>query len=95
MNRISSRRLSTITCVLWQCSQNISCVRKGKGLFGPNGRRGGKEEVGFDNFVVSGEEIGNCSGNGGRGSSIFKRGLRRGERSGKQEFNEIDVDGQW
>ncbi|GKG08041.1 hypothetical protein Tco_0333873, partial [Tanacetum coccineum] len=46
----------------------------GKGLFGPNGGRGGKEEVGFDNFGVSEEEIGNCSGNGGRGSSIFERG---------------------
>ncbi|GJW07005.1 uncharacterized mitochondrial protein-like protein [Tanacetum coccineum] len=51
---------------------NISCVSKGKGLFGPNGRRGGK--VGFDEFRGGGEEVGNCGGNGGRGSSIFGRG---------------------
>nr|GEX15702.1 hypothetical protein [Tanacetum cinerariifolium] len=74
MNRISSRRLSTTTCVLWQCSQNISCVSKGKGLFGPNGERGRKEEVGFDTFGIGEEEIENCDGNGGRGSSIFERG---------------------
>ncbi|GKE60145.1 hypothetical protein Tco_1510512 [Tanacetum coccineum] len=74
MNRISSRRLSTTTCVLWQCSQNISCISKGKGLFGPNGGRGGKEEVRFDNFRGGGEEIRKCGGNGGRGSSIFERG---------------------
>ncbi|GJZ18420.1 hypothetical protein Tco_0554543 [Tanacetum coccineum] len=74
MNRISSRRLSTITCVLWQYSQNISCVSKGKGLFGPNGGRGGKVEVGFDDFGGGGEEIRNCGGNDGRGSSIFRRG---------------------
>ncbi|GJX31948.1 hypothetical protein Tco_0241803 [Tanacetum coccineum] len=74
MNRISSQRLSTTTCVLWQCSQNISCVSKGKGLFGPNGRRGKKEEVGFDNFGGGREEIGNCGGNCKRGSSIFERG---------------------
>ncbi|GJS01516.1 hypothetical protein Tco_0233601 [Tanacetum coccineum] len=71
MNRISSRRLSIITCVLWQCSQNISCVSKGKGLFDPNGERGRKVEVGFDNFGGGGEEVRNCGGNGGRGSSIF------------------------
>ncbi|GJZ61116.1 hypothetical protein Tco_0617253 [Tanacetum coccineum] len=74
MNRISSRRLSTITCILWQCSRNISCVSKGKGLFGPNGGSGGKVEVRFDDFGGGGEEIGNCGGNGGRGSSIFGRG---------------------
>nr|GEZ94282.1 hypothetical protein [Tanacetum cinerariifolium] len=45
----------------------------GKGLFGPNGRRGRKVEVRFDNFRGGGEEIGNCGGNGGRGSSIFGR----------------------
>nr|GFA96299.1 hypothetical protein [Tanacetum cinerariifolium] len=45
----------------------------GKGLFNPNGKRGGKVEVGFDNFR-GGEEIRNCGGNGGRGSSIFRRG---------------------
>nr|GEU33268.1 hypothetical protein [Tanacetum cinerariifolium] len=44
----------------------------GKGLFGLNGRRGGKVDVGLDNF--KGEEIRNCGGNGGRGSSIFRRG---------------------
>ncbi|GKF83014.1 hypothetical protein Tco_0244670, partial [Tanacetum coccineum] len=65
MNRISSQRLSTTTCVLWQGSQNISCVSKGKGLFGPNGGRGGKKEVTFDNFGGGGEEIGKCDGNGG------------------------------
>nr|GEV00226.1 hypothetical protein [Tanacetum cinerariifolium] len=37
-------------------------------------RRGGKVEVGFDNFGGGGEEIINCGGNGGRGSSIFRRG---------------------
>ncbi|GJZ42627.1 hypothetical protein Tco_0589882 [Tanacetum coccineum] len=47
---------------------------KGKGLFDPNGERGGKEEVGFDNFGGGGEEIGNYGGNDGRGSSIFERG---------------------
>ncbi|GJS17417.1 hypothetical protein Tco_0411889 [Tanacetum coccineum] len=47
---------------------------KGKGLFGPNGGRGEKVEVGFDNFGGGGEEVGNCGGNGGRGSSIFGRG---------------------
>ncbi|GJT46631.1 hypothetical protein Tco_0955346 [Tanacetum coccineum] len=47
---------------------------KGKGLFGPNGGRGGKVEVGFDNFGGGGQEIGNCGGNSGRGSSIFERG---------------------
>ncbi|GJR88633.1 hypothetical protein Tco_0212644 [Tanacetum coccineum] len=46
-----------------------------KGLFGPNGGRGGKEEVGFDNFGGGGEEIGKYGGNGGRGSSIFKIGV--------------------
>ncbi|GJX75909.1 hypothetical protein Tco_0322720 [Tanacetum coccineum] len=71
MNRISSQRLSIITCVLWKCSQNS--VSKGKGLFGPNGGRGRKVEVGFDNFR-GGEEIGNYGGNGGRESSIFGRG---------------------
>ncbi|GJX43079.1 hypothetical protein Tco_0917263 [Tanacetum coccineum] len=65
MNRISSRRLSTITYVLWQFSQNISCVSKGKGLFGPNGGKSGKEEVGFDNFGGGGEEFGNYGGNEG------------------------------
>ncbi|GJW16020.1 hypothetical protein Tco_0020153 [Tanacetum coccineum] len=50
------------------------CVSKGKGLFGPNGGRGGKVEVGFDNFRGGGEEARNCGGNGGRGSSIFGRG---------------------
>ncbi|GKA89515.1 hypothetical protein Tco_0811327 [Tanacetum coccineum] len=47
---------------------------KGKELFGPNGGRGGKVELGFDNFGGGGEETGNCGGNGGRGSSIFGRG---------------------
>ncbi|GJT61877.1 hypothetical protein Tco_1005410 [Tanacetum coccineum] len=74
MNRNSSQRLSTITSVLWQCSQNISCVSKGKGLFGPNDGRGGKVEVGFDDFGGGGEEIGNYGGNGRRGSSIFRKG---------------------
>nr|GEU98676.1 hypothetical protein [Tanacetum cinerariifolium] len=46
----------------------------GKGLFGPNGRRGGKVEVGFENFGRGRDEIGNCGGNGRRGSSIFGRG---------------------
>ncbi|GKB11796.1 hypothetical protein Tco_0845719 [Tanacetum coccineum] len=46
----------------------------GKGLFGPNDRRGEKEEVGFDNFGGGGKEIGNCGGNCKRGSSIFERG---------------------
>ncbi|GJW00969.1 hypothetical protein Tco_1556220 [Tanacetum coccineum] len=47
---------------------------KGKGLFGPNGGRGRKVEVGFDNFRGGGEEVGNYGGNGGGGSSIFERG---------------------
>ncbi|GKD84337.1 hypothetical protein Tco_1355491, partial [Tanacetum coccineum] len=46
---------------------------KGKALFGSNGGRDGKVEVGFDNFG-GGKEVGNCGGNGGRGSSIFGRG---------------------
>ncbi|GKF34947.1 hypothetical protein Tco_0108147, partial [Tanacetum coccineum] len=46
----------------------------GKELFGPNGRRGGKVKVGFGNFGGGREEVGNCGGNGGRGSSIFERG---------------------
>nr|GEX72322.1 hypothetical protein [Tanacetum cinerariifolium] len=46
----------------------------GKGLFGPNGERSGKVEVGFDKFGGGGEEIGNCGGSDGRGSSIFGRG---------------------
>ncbi|GJV81224.1 hypothetical protein Tco_1517094 [Tanacetum coccineum] len=46
----------------------------GKGLFGPNGGRCGKVEVGFDDFGGGGEEIGNCGGNGRRGRSIFGRG---------------------
>nr|GEU43605.1 hypothetical protein [Tanacetum cinerariifolium] len=46
----------------------------GKGLFGPNERRGRNVEVGFDNFGGGGEEIRNCGGNGGRGSFIFRRG---------------------
>nr|GFA18427.1 hypothetical protein [Tanacetum cinerariifolium] len=46
----------------------------GKGLFGSNSERGGKIEVRFDNFGGGGEEIRNCGGSGGRGSSIFKRG---------------------
>ncbi|GJR57143.1 hypothetical protein Tco_1499305 [Tanacetum coccineum] len=74
MNRISSQRLLTITYVLWQCSQNISCVSKGKGLFGPNGGSGGKVEAWFDNFGRGGEEIRNCGSNGRRGSSLFGRG---------------------
>nr|GEZ94784.1 hypothetical protein [Tanacetum cinerariifolium] len=45
-----------------------------KRLFGPNDEKGGKVEVGFDNFEGGGEEIRNCAGNGGRGSSIFGRG---------------------
>nr|GEX47910.1 hypothetical protein [Tanacetum cinerariifolium] len=45
-----------------------------KGLFYPNGRRGGKVEVGFNNFGGEGDEIRNCGGNYGRGSSIFRRG---------------------
>ncbi|GJR76623.1 hypothetical protein Tco_0088988 [Tanacetum coccineum] len=43
-------------------------------MFGPNGGRGGKVKVRFDNFGGGGEEVGNCGGNGGRGSSIFERG---------------------
>ncbi|GKC16640.1 hypothetical protein Tco_1013422 [Tanacetum coccineum] len=46
---------------------------KGKGLFGPNDGRGRKVEVGFNNFRGGGQEVGNCSGNGGIGSSIFRR----------------------
>ncbi|GKD82328.1 hypothetical protein Tco_1349167 [Tanacetum coccineum] len=51
---------------------DLKSQNSGKGLFGPNGRRGGK--VGFDEFGGGGEEVGNCGGNGGRGSSIFGRG---------------------
>nr|GEZ30475.1 hypothetical protein [Tanacetum cinerariifolium] len=73
----------------WQCSQKISCVSNGKGLFGPNGKRGGNVEVEFDNFGGGGEEIRNCSGNGVRGSSIFRRGGGlfgpNGKRDGKVE----------
>nr|GEV56863.1 hypothetical protein [Tanacetum cinerariifolium] len=46
----------------------------GKGFFGPNSGRGGKVEVGFDDFRGGGEEIGNYGGNGRSGSSIFGRG---------------------
>nr|GEX69260.1 integrase, catalytic region, zinc finger, CCHC-type, peptidase aspartic, catalytic [Tanacetum cinerariifolium] len=46
----------------------------GKGLFGSNSERGRKIEVRFDNFGGGGEEIRNCGGSGGRGSSIFERG---------------------
>nr|GEV77838.1 hypothetical protein [Tanacetum cinerariifolium] len=60
----------------------------GKGLFGPNGERGGKVEVGFDNFVEL-EEIGNYGGSGGRGSSIFRR---VGVRAGKGEVKGGGVD---
>ncbi|GKA37486.1 hypothetical protein Tco_0724051 [Tanacetum coccineum] len=49
-------------------------ICKGKGLFGPNGGRDGKVEVGFDNFRGGGEEVGNYGRNGGGGSSIFGRG---------------------
>nr|GEZ99233.1 hypothetical protein [Tanacetum cinerariifolium] len=49
---------------------------KGKVLFGPNGGRGGKVEVGFDNFGGGGEEVVKCGGNDGIGSSIFERGGR-------------------
>nr|GEY30037.1 hypothetical protein [Tanacetum cinerariifolium] len=45
-----------------------------KGLFGPNGERGVKVEVRFDNFRGGGKETGNYGANGGRGSSIFERG---------------------
>ncbi|GKA86208.1 hypothetical protein Tco_0807919, partial [Tanacetum coccineum] len=39
-----------------------------------NDRRGGKVEVGFDDFGGGRrEKIGNCGGNGGRGRSIFGR----------------------
>ncbi|GJW85117.1 hypothetical protein Tco_0158262 [Tanacetum coccineum] len=41
MNLISSRRSLTITCVHWQCSQNISLVKIGKDLFDPKGGRCG------------------------------------------------------
>nr|GEV17477.1 hypothetical protein [Tanacetum cinerariifolium] len=51
-----------------------SCVSKEKRLFGPNGGKGGKEEVSFDTFGEGRDEIGNYGGNGGRGSSIFERG---------------------
>nr|GEU42652.1 hypothetical protein [Tanacetum cinerariifolium] len=46
----------------------------GKGLFGPNGRRGGKVEIRFNSFGGGGDEIGNFGGNGARVSSIFGRG---------------------
>nr|GEW94562.1 hypothetical protein [Tanacetum cinerariifolium] len=68
MNHISSQRLSTTTWVRWQCSQNISCISKGKGLLGPNGGSGGKFEGGF------GENVGSCGGKGKRGGSIAGRG---------------------
>nr|GEY40073.1 hypothetical protein [Tanacetum cinerariifolium] len=61
-------------------------VCMGKGLFGPNGRKGGKVKVGFDNFRGGGEEIRNCGGNGGRGgvenkSLIGSMLIAKGEES--------------
>ncbi|GJX17519.1 hypothetical protein Tco_0218351 [Tanacetum coccineum] len=60
---------------------DLKSQNSGKGLFGPNGRRGGK--VGFDEFRGGGEEVGNCGGNGGGGlvvvggrSSSVSRELR-------------------
>ncbi|GKA84919.1 hypothetical protein Tco_0806573 [Tanacetum coccineum] len=76
MNHISSRRLSMITLVRWQCSQNISWVSKGKGLLGPNGGSGGKFEGGFWGKVRS------CGGNGGREGSMFVIGGRGGSIAG-------------
>ncbi|GKA17831.1 hypothetical protein Tco_0697668 [Tanacetum coccineum] len=70
MNRISSWRLLTTTWVRLQCSQNISWVSKGKGLFGPNGGSGGKFKGGF------GGKVGSFGGNGRRGGSIA--GIGRG-----------------
>ncbi|GJW95948.1 hypothetical protein Tco_0175620, partial [Tanacetum coccineum] len=72
MNRISSRRLSMITWVRWQCSQNISWVSKGKGLLGLNGGSGGKFEGEFWGKVRS------SGGNGGREGSMFVIGGRGG-----------------
>ncbi|GKD70292.1 hypothetical protein Tco_1324382 [Tanacetum coccineum] len=68
MNRISSCRLLTTTWVRLQCSQNISWVSKGKGLFGPNGGSGRKFEGGF------GGKVGSFGGNGRRGGSIARIG---------------------
>ncbi|GJR73341.1 hypothetical protein Tco_0085706 [Tanacetum coccineum] len=71
-------------------------LENGKGVFSPNGGRGGKVEVGFDDFGGGGEEIGNCSGNGEEEDLYLeesvKESLGRGGRSGKQEFDGIDVD---
>nr|GEU33270.1 hypothetical protein [Tanacetum cinerariifolium] len=64
--RFKKSRDATLFARLWE----IPIM--GKGLFGPNGGRGRKVEVGLDNF--GGEEIRNYGGNGRRGSSIFGRG---------------------
>ncbi|GJY32835.1 hypothetical protein Tco_0417304 [Tanacetum coccineum] len=64
-----------VNIMMWNLYVNgMIAEAKGKGLFDPNGERGGKEKVGFDNFGGGGEEIGNYGGNDRRGSSIFERG---------------------
>ncbi|GJW51866.1 hypothetical protein Tco_0093217 [Tanacetum coccineum] len=72
LNNKDQHVLDVIDTKSWEVAF-LECV-KGNGLFGPNGRRGRKVEVRFDDFGGGGEEIGNCGGNGGRGSSIFGRG---------------------
>nr|GEU56069.1 hypothetical protein [Tanacetum cinerariifolium] len=72
MKRFSSRRLSTTTWVRWKCSQNISLVSKGKGLFGPNGKSGKKFEGGLRG------KVGSCGGNGGKEGSMAEIGGRGG-----------------
>ncbi|GJY17819.1 hypothetical protein Tco_0389310 [Tanacetum coccineum] len=84
MNRISSRRSSTTTWVHWQCSQNISWVGKGKGLFGPNGGSGGKFEKGF------GENVGS-----GRSSSVSKVGAGGREVKGGGVVLGEPIDNRW
>nr|GEU38887.1 hypothetical protein [Tanacetum cinerariifolium] len=61
-------------CHKGQIVRSSSEESKRKGLFGPNGERGRKMEVGFDKFGGRGEEVGNCGSNGGRGGSIVGSG---------------------
>ncbi|GKB96510.1 hypothetical protein Tco_0982647 [Tanacetum coccineum] len=69
-------------CSLWDR------LSKGKALFGSNGGRDGKVEVGFDNFG-GGKEVGNCGGNGGRGSSIFGSSWWKGLLASRRELREM------
>nr|GEZ96095.1 hypothetical protein [Tanacetum cinerariifolium] len=79
-----------------QCSQNISWVRKGKGLFGPNGGSGGNFEGGF------GRNVGSCGGIGGGGSiagigrgSLAKRSMKSNDGLSGRGFVVVVVKSVW